>query len=297
LNDPEAVPDPTAIANRRRRARLLGGRFFADTAKHRLHSRGDLVASRDALEQSRFNNLDYLLRTRYEWMKGWIKDGDIVVEIGAGAGFSRRYLNRQVLLTDVVVNRWLDVAMDGVSMALRDASVDVLIISNALHHFASPFAFLREAERVLKEGGRILINEPYCSLLLRLLLRLAQHEGYAYDVDVFDRDAVANDPKDPWSGNNAVSNLLFDSREMFEMHVPRLRIVADMPCESLLFVASGGVTSKLPVPELPTRVLNGIARLDDILVHAAPDLFALSRRTVIEKLGFLPAEPPAPPPR
>lgn len=279
------MPGADATIRRRRKVWLLGGPFFSDSAQHRLRHAGNLVASREAFDRSRFNNLDYLLRARYRWMQQWIKPGDTVVEIGAGAGFSRSYLTGKVILTDVVANRWLDVAMDGGAMALRDESVDVLIISNALHHFSSPYAFVREAERVLKDGGLILINDAYCSLLLRLVLRLARHEGYSYDVDVFDPGAIANDPNDPWSGNNAVSNLLFDSTAAFETRFPNLKIVADHPCESLLFVASGGVTAKLPVPALPTRVLDGIARLDAILVRVAPDLFALSRKTVIKKLG------------
>jgi SAM-dependent methyltransferase len=279
------TPSVATVAGRPRKPWLLRTAFFADKAKHRLRQVGDVAASRDAFERTRFNNLDYLLHTRYDWMRRWINEADVVVEIGAGAGFSPRYLQRDVLLTDVVASDWIDVAMDGASMALGDASVDVVIVSNALHHFPSPAAFIREACRVLKPDGLVLINDAYCSLALRLILRLAQQEGYSYDVDVFDPDAVANDPQDPWSGNNAVANLLFDRKDEFEARFADLRIVGDAPCEFLLFVLSGGVTSKLPVPELPTALLAGIARLDRLLVAAAARLFALSRQTVLRKVG------------
>jgi len=216
-------------------------------------------------------------------MREFIRPGDVAVEIGAGAGLSPRYLERKIILTDVVANDWLDLAMDGTAIAVHDESVDVIIVSNALHHFAYPAVFLNEASRVLKDDGLILINDAYCSLLLRAILRIARHEGYSYDVDVFDPQTVANDPKDPWSGNNAVSNLLFDSREQFESRFPHLRILSDTPSESLSFIASGGVTAKLPVPELPRRLLDLIAWLDELVVKAAPSLFALSRRTILKK--------------
>jgi SAM-dependent methyltransferase len=271
------------VTRRSRRAWLLGSAFFSDPSRHRLRARGDVVAGRNALRGASFNNLEYLLCRRYEWMNSWIANGDIVVEIGAGAGLAPRYLAAKPILTDVIVNAWLDAVVDGTALAFRDESVDVVIASNALHHFASPVLFLNEATRILKPGGLILLNEAYCSLLLRVLLRVAQHEGYSYEVDVFDPAAVANDPQDPWSGNNAVSNLLFDDKAEFATHFSDLRVVSDTPCEALLFILSGGVTAKIPVPELPTRLLDCIAALDRLAVAVAAPLFALSRQTVLRK--------------
>lgn len=274
-----AAPHP------RRRPRCLARPFFSDPTRRRLKNSGDLAASRAAFRQAPFRNLDFLLRQRYRWMQQWIAPDRVVVELGAGAGLSPRYLPRPPILSDVIASPWLDIAMDAGRLALRDASVDVVIVSNALHHFPSPAQFLHEAVRVLKPGGVMLLNEAYCSLLLRIILRIAQHEGYSWDIDVFDANSIANDPKDPWSGNNAVANLLFDCRDEFEARFPQLRIVDDAPCESLLFLASGGVTSQVAVPPLPDRVLAGIAALDALLVKAAPRLFALSRRTVLQKTG------------
>ena len=268
-----------------RRPWLLGKGFFADHAKHRLRQGGDLKASREGFLASRFNNLDYLLRTRYDWMKPWIKPSSRIAEFGAGAGFSSLYLDTKLIVSDVVENDWVDVAMDATQMAFADASLDAIIISNALHHFAAPTKFLTEAVRVMKDGGLILVGDAYCSLLLRIILRMAHHEGYSYDADVFDRHAVANYPKDPWLGNNAISNLLFDTKEEFEAQFPDLEIVMDQPCECLLFLLSGGVTSKAPVPELPVLVLDWIAGIDRALVKFAPNLFALSRRTVLKKVN------------
>lgn len=278
-----ALTDPASSGRSQpRRPWFLGGEFFARREQHRL-LQDDLHSSRSDFLASRFRNLDHLLRSRYAWMNDWIKPGWRVAEFGAGAGFSQLYLKEPVILTDVFGNRWLDAAMDAVRTAFADASLDAVIISNALHHFAAPARFLAEADRVLKPGGLILINEAHASLLLRLILRVTQHEGYSYDVDVFDTDAVANDPADPWSGNNAISNLLFGAKDDFRRRFAGLDIVLDEPCECLSFLASGGVTSKVRMPELPEPVLDGIAALDRLLVRAAPGLFALSRRTVLSK--------------
>jgi SAM-dependent methyltransferase len=276
MSEAAAAPPP-------RRPRLLAAPFVADRARPLLRHSGDPASCRAAFDRAPFPNLDYLLRERYRWMDRWIAPHWRVVELGAGAGLSRHYLRHPPIVSDVVANPWLDVAMDAARLALRDASVDALIVSNALHHLPQPSRFLHEALRVLRPGGVVLLNEAYCSLLLRLMLRVARHEGYSWDVDVFDPRAVANDPADPWSGNNAVSNLLFDDREAFEARFSGLKILYDAPCESLLFLASGGVTAQVRVPALPRPALAAIAALDALLVRAAPRLVALCRRTVLQK--------------
>jgi len=268
---------------RPRRPWLLGNPYFADPARNRLRQASDLKASRKAFLAARFNNLDYLLRERYSWMRDWLLPGAVVAELGAGAGFASLYLDCDLILTDVVENRWIGAVMDATRTAFRSGSLDAVIMSNVLHHVATPPRFLDEANRILKPGGLVLINEAYASLLLRALLRISQHEGYSYDVDVFEHDAIANDPRNPWSGNNAISNMLFDARASFERRFPDFELVLDAPRECVLFLASGGVTAKMPMPKLPMPVLHGIALLDRVLVNTAPRLFALSRKTVLRK--------------
>lgn len=262
---------------------LLGKPYFADPARDRLRQASDLKASREAFLGSRFNNLDYLLRERYSWMRDWLWPGATVAELGAGAGFASLYLDCELILTDVVENRWIGAVMDAARTAFRSGSLDVVILSNVLHHVAAPARFLDEANRILKPGGLMLMNEAYASLLLRSVLRFSRHEGYSYDVDVFDHDAIANDPRNPWSGNNAISNMLFHVKGAFEHRFPDFELVFDAPCECVLFLASGGVTAKAPVPKLPTAILRCIARLDRVLTYMAPQLFALSRKTVLRK--------------
>lgn len=269
--------------SRLRRPWLLGKTYFADPASNRLRHASDLKASREAFLAARSNNLDYLLRERYSWMRDWLPPGATVAELGAGAGFAGLYLDCDLILTDVVENRWIGAVMDAAQTAFRGGSLDAVIVSNVLHHVAAPSQFLDEANRVLKPGGLVLMNEAYASLLLRAVLRVSRHEGYSYDVDVFDHDAIANDPRNPWSGNNAISNMLFDAKEPFERRFPDFELVLDEPHECVLFLASGGVTAKVPVPQLPTAVLHGIALLDRVLTKAAPRLFALSRKTVLRK--------------
>jgi len=52
---------------------------------------------------------------------------------------------------------------------LDDSSIDLVTVSAAFHHFPDPEAFMREAARVLKPRGTIMIADPYIPKLLRPL--------------------------------------------------------------------------------------------------------------------------------
>jgi len=109
-----------------------------------------------------------------------------------------------------------------------------------------------------------------------------RHEGWSYDVDVFDEKAICNDPRDPWSGNNAIPELLFRNPDYFSK-VTGPHVIENNFSECLLFPLSGGVTAKSKTIQLPVRLLALIDSLDKFLVWLAPSIFALGRSIVLKK--------------
>jgi SAM-dependent methyltransferase len=266
------------------RHRLLHGPFTPSHDQNRMHHEGDVVGARQRFLAHRFRNLDALLRQRYTWMNDYIRPGDAVVEFGCGAGFSRLYVHAvSFVLTDYVKHEWVDREMDAMHPDFPPASIDVIICSHMVHHMARPVTFFKRVHPLLRTGGRIVIQDLNTAFLLRVILRAMRHEGWSYDIDVFDEHTVANDPHDPWSANCAIPELLFESGEAFEHRVPSYRVVKNDLSECLMFPLSGGVIAKTPVPELPGPLLRFVAGLDRILVRLAPSLFALGRSVVLEK--------------
>ena len=264
---------------------LLKGPYFPEHSYNRMQSEGNVSSARSNFINNRFRNLDHLLVARYMWMKNYIRTGWKTLEIGAGAGFSELYLKHKPIMTDAVKNPWIDKVLDATKMDIGDLSVDCIIASHTIHHFHSPYKFFKECERVIKPGGLILIQELNTSFALRALLYLMRHEGWSYDVDVFDQDAIANDPNDLWSANCAIPELLFEQPNRFEREFGSLKIELNQKNEFLIFPLSGGVIAKASVPQLSTRMLNFVSKLDKLFTSSFPNIFAMGRSVVIRKIG------------
>jgi SAM-dependent methyltransferase len=84
----------------------------------------------------------------------------ISVELGAGPGFLRE-MRTGVLLTDVIWSPWLNGVVDAQTLPFKSATIANLMGLDMLHHLAGPLALLREAERVLIPGGRLILVEPW----------------------------------------------------------------------------------------------------------------------------------------
>lgn len=51
--------------------------------------------------------------------------------------------------------------MDAHALAFADGSFDTVCVSNSLHHFEDPAPILAEMLRVVRPGGRVIVNEMY----------------------------------------------------------------------------------------------------------------------------------------
>jgi SAM-dependent methyltransferase len=217
---------------------------------------GDTVSSRKYFYEGKNNNLTMLLANRYSWMNNYIEPHHKGIEVGAGTGVSKDFINnKNYQLTDFCDNSWLDIKnIDALKTGFADSSFDFVVSSNMIHHIYSPIIFLEEMSRILKPGGKLIIQEINCSLITRLMLVLMNHKGYNFDVNIFDKNQICNDPNDLWSGNNAIPNLLFDDKAKFQSNIPFFKIDFRNHDEFLCFINSGGVISKAPYVLLPKPV-------------------------------------------
>ena len=69
---------------------FLQGPYVPKHKSNRMKSEGSVSDARRLFLKTRFQNLDSLLMFRYQWMNQFLKPNSIIIEIGAGAGFSKK---------------------------------------------------------------------------------------------------------------------------------------------------------------------------------------------------------------
>ena len=87
-------------------------------------------------EKDKNKNLKYLLSKRYSWMNKFIKSSDIGLEVGAGAGLSKKFiLNKNLKISDFSQHQHLDFKnVDAQNTKFKDNTFDYVIASNMIHH-------------------------------------------------------------------------------------------------------------------------------------------------------------------
>jgi len=231
-------------------------------------------------------NLDYLLLKRFSWMNEFIDTNDVGIEVGSGTGFAKDFiLNKSFKLSDLNNYEHLDFKnVDAQNTSFENESFNYVIASNMIHHIPYPIQFFKEMNRILKKNGKLIIFEPYCSIALQLATIIMKHEGFDFTLNVWDEIQPKSDEEDAWAGNIAVPHLIFDDKKKFDENLGNLfKLEYEELTECLIFLNSGGVTSKtfcLPMNNFFLNILNFI---DKILIKLFPKIFCLGRRIVLIK--------------
>lgn len=257
-------------------------------SKNRMKHISNVREAIKIFESKNSNNLKFLLKERFDWMNNFINESDIGIEVGSGAGFAKSFIkNKNFKISDLSEESFLDYKkVDAQSTYFEDNSFDYIIASNMVHHIPYPMKFFREMNRILKKNGRLIIFEPYCSIVCQLITIMMRHEGFDFTIDVWDEKKPKSSVTDAWHGNIAVPNLIFDNKKLFEKKLGNFFYLEyEKFTECLIFLNSGGVTSKTFCIPLPTFALKLISLIDIFLVKLFPDLFCMGRRLVLKKVN------------
>jgi SAM-dependent methyltransferase len=184
------------------------------------------------------------------------------IELGSGPGLAAEFVP-ELLLTDVVVAPWHAQRAAAEALPFGDGEVGALVLFDVLHHVAEPAAFFAEAARVLRPGGRILLLEPYVSMLSRVVYKLFHPEALDLSVDPFAR-AAGQEAKDPFASNQAVPTLIFCRARgrRFAAMFPQLAVTRLERFAGLSYPATGGFSRR---PLLPMPLWRALFALDNLL--------------------------------
>ena len=163
-----------------------------------------------------------------------------VVEIGSGIGnFKRIYPN--CISTDIFPNEWIDRIENAYALSFGNDSVSHLILFDVFHHLRFPGSALEEFRRVLKKGGRIIICDPYLSLLGFIIYGIFHHEpvGFFRNIHWFYTKDI--DPNREYYAAQSNSFKIFNVSSRFRKVLEKdWNITAVNKLSAISYVLSGG---------------------------------------------------------
>lgn len=130
----------------------------------------------------------------------------LTLEIGGGSGNMKTYAP-DLVSCDIVSAPWVDLVADAQALPFKAGSVGNIAMFDVLHHIEFPIKFLREAERVLAPGGRLVMLDPAITFASSPFYRWLHEEPVDMSVNPL-QNGVPNPGKDPYLSNQAIPTLL-----------------------------------------------------------------------------------------
>jgi len=181
-----------------------------------------------------------------------------ILEIGSGTSPLKQFLPN-VVTSDVLHLDYLDLVFDCHEIdkldVVKDNSLDVITLTNVLHHLKNPIVFLNRAASKLKSGGKVIATEPFFSVLSTVIFKYLHHEG----VDLRISEPELGEVQGPLaSANIALPWLIFfQNAEWLQRLNDKfdLTTVSARPFTALSYMITGGISHRLPVPRFLYRML------------------------------------------
>ena len=202
----------------------------------------------------------------------------IRVELGSGI-YPIKMTYPDVVSSDIVENKDLDLILDAENIHLNDNSVRVFFGQNMFHHISNPNKFFLSALKKLKIGGGIIILEPSNSFLSTMLHK-NMHPNEFYDTQQKNWELENQGPMK--NANQALSSIIFfRDREIFLKKYPNLEIKLIFNCNKYLhYLLSGGLNFISLFPYKLRFVLNIIENI----LTPLKQIFSIHHIIILKKI-------------
>ncbi|MBC8433735.1 MAG: class I SAM-dependent methyltransferase [Desulfobacterales bacterium] len=195
----------------------------------------------------------------YRTIKANLNPG-LILEIGGGSGNLKEFLPH-VISSDRLLVPWLDAVLDAHDLPVKDESLDNIVLFDVLHHLMEPVQFFSEAQRVLKQNGRIILMEPYIAWASFLIYKFLHSEGLSWNVDPF-KTKFSKKDKNHFNGNQAIPTLMFEKYiNRFAANFPGLKIIKQERIDFVVYPLSGGFHNPSLCPQFLYPALEYLEKL------------------------------------
>lgn len=169
---------------------------------------------------------------------------------------------------------------DGSQLPFADGSIANIVLFDVLHHIEYPALFMKEAVRVLRPGGRMILSEPAITPVSGLFYHHMHPEPVDLDADAFAIGSPTPD-RDPFDANQAIPTLMFrHQKARFASGFPALAI-RDVRLMSLFaYPMTGGFR---PWTAIPAALVPAMLLIERLLLPLLGPLMAFRMFVVVER--------------
>lgn len=203
------------------------------------------------------------------------------LEIGGGIGNLKDRLT-DVITTDIQFALWLDCVTDAQCLPFTASAVTNIVMVDVLHHLEFPAIFFKEAVRVLRPGGRVIMVEPAITWGSTLFYRLLHHEPVVISADPFELGKPDPD-RDPYLSNQAIPTLIATRhRERFHALFPQFRVTRVDWFSLVVYPLAGGFK---PWSLISEKLARRVMRVERTIEPIIGRMLGFRMMLVIDKIS------------
>jgi SAM-dependent methyltransferase len=200
------------------------------------------------------------------------------VELGSGLGNIKEIIP-DCLRTDLFPNPWIDRIENAYQLSFADETVSDLILTDVFHHLKYPGSALQEFHRVLLKGGRVIMLEPYVSVLGLLIYGAFHTEPIAFTQRIEWSAPQGWSPEDVdyYAAQGNATRVFMRNR--FRSELKQWHKIETIRLSALAYAASGGYSGPQLYPKSILLLIKGLEKILDFF----PFFFATRLLVILEK--------------
>jgi SAM-dependent methyltransferase len=208
------------------------------------------------------SNKPFLKQIYFEWYKDMVarvsslKGRGVLLELGSGGGFLKS-VEPEVVTSDIMELPDVDMVCNAEMMPFEDQTVAGIMMLDVFHHIPRPYLFLKEAQRTLVPGGKIVMLEPANTLFSRFVYTYFHHEPFDPEGEMEIK------PGNPLSNANMAFPYIYFERELlfFKEQFPALKINEIKYHTPFRYILSGGLSHRALAPFRSYNFICGIEKI------------------------------------
>ncbi len=200
-----------------------------------------------------------------------------ILEIGSGAGFIKEFIPNATT-SEIIDLEDVDLKIDAEHLPFSNASLDVIILLNVIHHIPDSEKFLLECHRVLKSNGKILLIEPANTWFSRIIYKNFHHEDFDENASWY----LKKNGGRLSNANQAIPYIIFErDLKIFKEKFPGFSLTKKYKFKPIHYVLSGGFSFE---PIFNNQLFFKIIKIIELILYPFNNFLGLFMFIKIKKI-------------